>query len=100
MRASFGRVPFALSHRLAGHPLLELPRLAKLAQELPQAQVEYNPGDVPVSLDPKRTPRNGLSPEETVRRIEECKSWLVLKNPGIFPEYAELLEDCLEEIAA
>jgi len=47
-----------------------------------------------------RTPRNGLSPEETIRRIEECRSWLVLKNVQDDPAYRLLLEDCLAEVRA
>jgi hypothetical protein len=100
MHASFGTAAFLVGHRLAGHPLFELPRLVELAQRLPGTQVEYNAGDLPVSQDPARTPRNGLSAEETVRRIETCRSWLVLKDVQSAPEYRELLERCLAEVGA
>jgi hypothetical protein len=99
MAARFGRAPFAVGHRLVGHPLFELPRLIELARRLPEAKVEYNAGNVPITLDPKRTPRNGLSAEETLRRIQECDSWMVLKNVERDPAYAALLEDCLQEVA-
>lgn len=95
--ALFGREPFAVRHALAGHPLFALTRLVELARRLPAPQVEYNAGNVPVSLDPAQTPRNGLSPEETVRRIAECNSWLVLKNVERDPQYGALLARCLEE---
>jgi hypothetical protein len=94
----FGRAPFLVRHDLSGHPLFELPRLVELAQRLPAAQVEYNAGDLPVSQDPARTPRNGLSAGETIRRIETCRSWLVLKDVQAAPEYAALLERCLAEV--
>jgi hypothetical protein len=42
----------------------------------------------------------GLSPEETIRGIEECNSWMVLKNVEIDPEYGALLDRCLAEVAA
>lgn len=100
LRGRFGRRPFALRHRLSGHPLFALERLMRLVRGLPEAKVEYNPGDVPVTLDPKRTPRNGLSPAETIRRIEECNSWMVLKNVELDPEYGALLDRCLAEVAA
>ena len=77
---SFCRRAFRVRHRLTGHPLFELPRLVKLATALPPASVEYNAGDIPMALDPRQTPHTGLSVEETVRRIEECRSWMVLKN--------------------
>jgi hypothetical protein len=97
-RASFGRRPFLVRHHLAGEKLFALDRLVELSRQLPAPSVEYNAGDLPVSVDPARTPRNGLSPEDTVRRIEECRSWLVLKNIEQVPAYRALLEDCLAEI--
>ncbi len=98
-RAAFDRSPFLIGHRLAEHPLLALPRLVELARQLPERCIEYNAGNVPVHLDPGQTPRTGLSAAETVRRIEECNSWLVLKNIEQQPEYRELLRRCLAEVA-
>jgi hypothetical protein len=94
----FGRAPFRVRHRLAGHPLFALPRLLELARALPAEQVEHNAGNVPVSLRPELTPRTELSAEETVRRIEECQAWLVLKNVEADPEYRALLAECLAEV--
>lgn len=92
--------PFLIGHRLAGHALFALPRLIELAKHQPPENVEYNAGDLPVNQDPKRTPRNGLSVEETIRRIEECRSWLVLKHVEQDPEYHDLLHDCLSTVEA
>lgn len=97
-RKKFDRAPFRVRHCLDDHPSFRLPRLAALAKELPADQVEYNAGDVPVGLDPVATPLNGLSAEETVRRIEHCRSWMVLKNVETNPDFAVLLDDCLERI--
>jgi hypothetical protein len=97
-RADFNRRPFAVRHRLTDHPLFALPRLIELARRLPPKLVEYNAGNVPVSLDPTQTPRTGLSIEETIRRIEECQSWMVLKNVEQDPEYNALLDQCLDEV--
>jgi hypothetical protein len=99
-REQFGKLPFLLPHRLEGHELFSLPRLVELSRRLPAAQVEYNAGEVPVGLDPARTPRNGLSPDETIRRIEECRSWLVLKSVEHDPAYALLLDRCLAQVRA
>ncbi|MBS1985304.1 MAG: cupin-like domain-containing protein [Bdellovibrionales bacterium] len=95
-RRHFDREAFRVEHSLVEHPLLQLPRLVDLARTLPAASVEYNAGDVPVSLDPTQTPRTGLSPEETVRRIRECRSWIVLKNVQQDSAYRELLDNCLQ----
>jgi hypothetical protein len=94
----FNRQPFFIRHQLANHRLFALPRLIELARRLPNEFVEYNAGNIPVSQDPNLTPQNGLSVEETLHRIEECKSWLVLKYVENDPEYAELLHGCLDEI--
>jgi hypothetical protein len=96
--ALFGKEPFAIRHRLADHPLFAVPRLLELAKSLPADRVEYNAGDLPVSVDPARTPLNGLTAEETIRRIAECRSWLVLKNVERDPAYADLLDRCLGEV--
>jgi hypothetical protein len=88
----FGKEPSAIRHRLADHPLLKVARLLELAKVLPKDRVEYNAGDLPVSVDPAKTPLNGLTPEETIRRIAECRSWLVLKNVERDPAYADLLD--------
>jgi hypothetical protein len=80
------------------HPLFQLPRLIELARFLPEVFVEYNAGKLPVSIDSRLTPRNGLSVEETIRNIEEHCSWMVLKRVEQDPEYREFLDDCLDEV--
>jgi hypothetical protein len=97
-REKFNHQPFFIRHHLAGHDLFALPRLIELAKRLPKESVEYNAGNIPVSQDPNLTPQNGLSIEATIRRIEECQSWMVLKYVEKDPEYAELLNACLDEI--
>ena len=97
-RERFDRQPFLVRHRLAEHPLFTLPRLIELARALPEDRVEYNAGDVPVSLDPAQTPRTGLSIGETIRRIEECRSWMVFKNVEQDAEYRALLDACLDQV--
>src|SRR5262245_54598305 len=92
----FDDTPFLLRHNLTGHPLFELPRLVELSKRL--TNIEYSSGKVPIGLKPELTPRTGLSVQETIRRIEECGSWMVLKYVEQDPEYRELLHDCLEEI--
>lgn len=42
---------------------------------------------------------NGLTPEETVRRIAECGSWMALKHVEQDAAYAALMEACLADIA-
>lgn len=86
---------FTVRHRLAEHPLLTVERLLDLARRLPAEQIEYNAGDLPIGQDPAATPRTGLSVEETIRRIRECRSWMVLKLVERDPEYRALVEAAL-----
>src|SRR5207302_9713399 len=93
------RKPFLFRHNLCDHPLFRLAKLAELAATLPPSIVEYNAGKIPVSLpDQDKTPYTSLSAEETVRRIEECCSWMVLKRAEADPECLAVLNQCLDEI--
>jgi hypothetical protein len=97
-----GRYPHAparLRHRLLDDPRFTLEALVSLAARLPAASIEYNAGDIPIDQDADKTPSNGLSVEETIRRIETCRSWMVLKNVEQDPAYAAALEECLADIA-
>ncbi|WP_425410441.1 cupin-like domain-containing protein [Hyphococcus sp.] len=97
-KAHYPGAPVLLRHSLNDHPLFEIERLTKLAAVLPPHCVEYNAGDLPVSQDPAMTPMNGLSAEETVRRIAENNSWMVLKQIEQDGDYADLLNSCLGDI--
>jgi hypothetical protein len=94
----FSRQPFLIGHRLTTHPLFQVDRLLELAKRLPAPCIEYNAGELPVAIDHSQTPLNGLSPEETIRRIAECKSWMVLKYVEQDAEYGGLLDACLAEV--
>src|SRR2546422_7059876 len=100
LQQDFDRCPFRIRHRLIDHPLFELPRLIEMSARLPEECVEYNAGNLPIGLESADAPRTGLSLQETLRRIEECGSWIVLKNVERDPEYRDLLHRCLDEIAA
>ena len=62
LRRDFPLKPFAIRHKLAGHPLLTLPRIAQLAAELPRDLIEYNSGKVAISQDPDAIPSVDLDP--------------------------------------
>ena len=102
MREKFGRCypeqPQLLDHDMAVHDLLTLDALAKLGTALPKVSVEYNPGDLPVGIDPKDVPDNGMSIADTILMIENSASWAVLKNIEQVPEYEALLLSLLGEI--
>ncbi len=96
--AYFNRRPFYLETSLQNHPAFQLERLIALSKRLQPHLVEYNGGNLPISIDPQRTPRTGLSVEETLRRIEESGSWMVLKRVDDDPEYRTLMEQALAPV--
>lgn len=87
-----------LSHNLVGHPLLTRDAIAALAERHPQERMEYNLGTLPLGVRPEDTPTNGLSVAETIRTIEQNKSWIVIKNIERDPAYAALLDALLGEL--
>lgn len=95
LRSSYPEEIEVLRHDLCGHSLLTLEALVALAQRVPAADVEYYRGDVPIGIDGADTPSNGLSIPDTIRRIEQCGSWMVLKYIERDPEYRALLHAAL-----
>ncbi|BBC73793.1 transcriptional regulator [Altererythrobacter sp. B11] len=97
--ASYPEGPHKLRHALGDHPLLALDALAELGESLPPRSIEYNRGDLPISVDGKPG-ATGLTIGETIRRIDTSNSWAVLKNIEQQPAYAALLADLLGELTA
>lgn len=87
-----------MEHNLSDHPLFEMPRLLQLCRDLPEDRVEYNGGNLNIEQDSQLTPHTGLSPEETIRNIAECGSWLVLKNVERDRQYRELLHEAVKPL--
>jgi len=98
LAGNFDRRPFFIRHHLAEHPLFALDRLLELSRRLRSDRAEFYAGDVPISISPEQTPSTGLSLEETIRCIETCGAWVVLKNVEQDPEYGALLDRCLDEV--
>lgn len=102
VRAEFARnypeTPHRLQHNLRDHPLLTLEALAMLGESLPVASIEYNKGDLPTGVDPNADIANGLSISDTIRNVDSCRSWAVLKNIEQVPAYRTLLLDLLGEL--
>ena len=89
----------SLRHNIRDDQRLEIEALLQLAKKLPADKIEYNAGNLPLEQDPDRTPINGLSIEETIERIRDCQSWMVLKNVETDAQYAALLNDCIDELS-
>ena len=71
-------------------PLMKRARLIGLANSLPEGLVEFNAGDLPVSVSPDNIPETGLSAAETIEKIGTANSWMTLRNIENDPEYRKL----------
>jgi hypothetical protein len=106
--AFFDRHPFKIQHDLTSHPLLQLPRLVKLARSM-NRPILYFKGDQSIDVvanaadRSKRTflDRNLSRPEltavDTIAQIESARAWMQLRDVGTDPEYAALLSQVIEE---
>ncbi len=98
-KAAYPDAHTRLTHSLLDHPLLKREAIAQLADRHPADRVEHNLGTIPVGIRPEDTPSNGLSIGDTIRTIDENKSWVVIKNVERDPAYAALLDALLGELA-
>jgi hypothetical protein len=65
---------------------------------LPEASVDCHRGDLPLGAGDKPA-GHGLKIGETIHRIRDTNSWVVLKNIEQVPAYAALLAELLGELA-
>lgn len=92
--------PGLVRHTLSDHPLFTLEALGALAARMREQDVEYNRGDLPIGIDFKDVTSNGLAISDTIRGIEENRSWMVLKYVDQDPAYRALLASTLAELQA
>jgi hypothetical protein len=95
---NYPETPHKLAHGLRDHKLLAMEALAALGERLPSSSIEYNKGDLPIGIDPALVPANGLSIGDTIRMVDRCQSWAVLKNIEQDAEYEALLLSLLGEL--
>jgi hypothetical protein len=92
----------AVTHRLADHPLLEIPSLLELSRRMkPPGVMNYFSGKASVDADFEsalRTHGTGRSLEETLEHIEEPGSWVGFYHIESDPIYRELLDACLDDV--
>ena len=88
-----------LTHRLVGHPLLEIEALGRLAERIRPEDLEHNAAtDLPLGIAYEDTPSNGLTVQDTIASIENCGSWVLMKQVQQDPAYRDLLHGVLGEL--
>ncbi|GBO51720.1 hypothetical protein APA_1563 [Pseudanabaena sp. lw0831] len=99
-RKKFNNSPFMFSHNLAGHPLFELPRLAKLANTLiadKESHVMCKIGNFPIDQKWSVRPNKVEQVAVVIENIETSNSWLLLQDTQLDPEYKALMEQIITE---
>jgi hypothetical protein len=99
LEGAYPEQPVKLLHNLVSHDLLTKDALVALAGQLPTKSVEYNPGRLPIGIDPHNVPPPRLDIPEAIRTIEDNGYWMVIKNIEQNARYRQLLDDTLAEIA-
>lgn len=81
-------------------PLLSRARLVELSMALPPDRVEFNPGDLPIAIDPDAIPAAALTAPEIIEKIGERRSWMVLKKIEHDPPYEALVAAGVDAVAS
>jgi hypothetical protein len=85
---------------LADHPLFLPERVLQLAKQMAKdpRDVYYDAGDVRVDQRWDEVPACDLPVDVLLNRIETAGAWIILRSAERDPEYAELLDACMDEI--
>jgi hypothetical protein len=95
---AFARRSIAVRHHLVDHPLFAIDAMAELADRLPPDSVRRESGDLPL------VNRNGYvdvgegPPSATIRDVERNGFRISLRDIQQDPQYAELIDECLDEV--
>ncbi len=88
----------AISNIKIDTPLATRARLVGLAQSHPAELVEFNAGDLPISVSADSIPEAGMSAPETIEKIGMVNSWMVIRNIEKDPAYRELAHGILDSL--
>ena len=94
---AFARHSVAVRHRLAEHSLFTIDAIAELADGLPPESVRRERGALPFK-DREYVDVGDGPPSETIRNVERTGTRISLRDIQQVPEYAELINECLDEV--
>lgn len=101
-RRLYNREAFSFHHYLCNEPLLQFDALFKLCKRLPESNIKFRRGKVPVNInfDTSLTQsKEGLTLDSVIDNFDENESYLAIYNPEADPEYQSLIERILSEIS-
>jgi hypothetical protein len=96
---AFARRSVAVTHSLVDHPLFTIDAIADLADRLPSESVRREQGNLPLANSGFGYVEVGQGPpSETIRDVERTGVRVTLRDVQHVPEYAELINECLDEV--
>ena len=97
---AFARRSVAVHHELAGHPLFSMDAIAELADRLPPQSVRREQGNLPLANSGFGYVEVGQGPpSQSIHEVEQTGQRITLRDIQQAPEYAELINECLDEVA-
>src|SRR6266576_3137400 len=94
----FARRSIAVRHVLAEHPLFAMDAIAELSDRLPPESVRRERGDLPIVNRDGYVDVGQGPPSATIRDVERNGFRISLRDIQQLPEYADLIDECLDEV--
>jgi hypothetical protein len=98
--SAFARRSVAIRHHLTDHPLFTIDAIADLADRLPSQSVRRERGNLPLATYGAYVDVGDGPPSQTIRTVEQTGTRVSLRDIQEAPEYAELINDCLDQVEA
>ena len=97
---NFDEQPFEFRHNFTSeHPLFTREKLRELiTASQPARDIYYDQGDIQINDRYETVPARTKSVEEVYDSLDQAGAWIALKRVEKFPEYNELLQNCLDEV--
>lgn len=94
------RTPVRFSHGLAGHPLLTLDEIARLAEELPPESLSAEPAEKPIAAgDAADVAASTADIGRQIREVAQIRSWFTLLHVHQVARYRALVDQVLDDLA-
>ena len=95
---AFAHRSVAIRHHLVEHPLFTIDAIADLADRLPPESVRRERGDLPLANYGSYVDVGDGPPSQTIKDVERNGVRISLRDIHQAPEYAELINECLDQV--
>jgi hypothetical protein len=96
---AFARHSILVHHSLSDHPLLSIEAIAELADRLPARSVRREAGNLAIATSRGYAEVGHGRPSQSILNIEEHRNRISLRDVQQVPEYRNLVEECLGQVA-